>query len=218
MSPMSWMEFVSSIVESLAWPLAIVTAVAVFRTEIEGLLKRLKSGKVLGTELVFGDALEQLERERATLEQKQPGGDQGDEPGRPQHEQPQEEHPVYGDERMAQLAREANQNPSYAIVTAFEILRGVSRDLIGLLERDSGKTARRSNTSDEVRMLEDWERKAGRSLDVSRLFRDLRDLRNRVAHGAENPTTGEAVTYVTNADFLASFLGHQIDSIVGQRN
>jgi hypothetical protein len=59
---MSWQEFVASLVGSLAWPLVVVTAIIVFRTQLGNLIGRVKSVRTPGGVAVemheaFGDQL-----------------------------------------------------------------------------------------------------------------------------------------------------------------
>lgn len=209
MSLVNWMEFVSSIVESLAWPTAVVIAALVFKSEIEGLLKRLRSGRVLGTEWEFGEALQKVEEGRAAIE------GQTQRPEQPSTASPSEAEPLFSDDRLARLAQEADHNPSYAIITAWEILRGSAQDLIGTIVQYSTATAGTITAPgrDEVRMLEGGEKKNLISAGLSTVYRDMRDLRNRVAHGAANPTSGEAVAYVENADRLAELLVDEVGKV-----
>lgn len=58
---MGWKEFSASVIESIAWPVVVlVIAVLVlvnFRTQIRGLLARIKSVKGAGVEATFGEEL-----------------------------------------------------------------------------------------------------------------------------------------------------------------
>ncbi|MEU0312968.1 hypothetical protein [Nocardioides sp. NPDC006273] len=209
---MNWMEFVSSVVESLAWPTAIVIAALVFKSEIEELLKRLKSGKVLGTEFEFGDGIQKLEEGRAII------GDHAKEPEMEPSPPASEKAPapIYGDDRMLSLALEADRNPSYAILTAFEIVKGSARDLIGTVMNYPSKASPLRPGADEVRLLADYEKKNVITPGLANQFRELRDLRNRVAHGTANPTSGEAVAYVENADFVVDLFDDETQNLIAR--
>jgi len=49
------MEFVSSILDSLAWPITVVILICIFRVEIIALLRRLKSADLSSKVLEFGE-------------------------------------------------------------------------------------------------------------------------------------------------------------------
>lgn len=64
---MDWLQFSASIVGSIAWPLAAIIIVALFRKVLVALLSKLTKLKYGDIEATFGEALEQAEREGAAL-------------------------------------------------------------------------------------------------------------------------------------------------------
>jgi hypothetical protein len=84
---MSWLQFTSHVVDSLAkympWPIAVTAICFIFRRQIEFLLLRLTSAKYQGAELQFADISRQLlsgplsETEKADRRQMQIAYDGG---------------------------------------------------------------------------------------------------------------------------------------------
>lgn len=64
---MDWLQFLASIVGSLAWPLAAVLCVLLLRQELLRVLQRLKRVKYGDAEAEFGEKLEEVEEEIAEL-------------------------------------------------------------------------------------------------------------------------------------------------------
>jgi hypothetical protein len=97
------------------------------------------------------------------------------------------------------LAREAEANPSYVVIAAWEQLDRAIGDLVGASL--GSKDFRRRNPYMHLPELQQREVVNG---DFSGAVTDLRHLRNRVAHGQHNPTSGEAVAYVESTKELTS--------------
>ena len=178
---MTWKQFVSAIIESLAWPSAVVIAAMMFKSELKALLQRLRSGKVLGTEWDFGDGIQKLEEGRAKVEDH---AKVTTEQEAPTVEKAQN---VYGDDRMLMLAQEANSNPSYTILTAWEVVRGAARDLLGTIRSYPSEDRSLPSGTDESRMLRASEKQGLVSPGLADIYDELRNLRNRVAHGQQIP-------------------------------
>ena len=58
---MNWLQFIAALIDSVAWPTAIVVLVIVLRTQIRSLLATLTSLKYKGLELDFGRELKKVE-------------------------------------------------------------------------------------------------------------------------------------------------------------
>lgn len=58
---MSGLQFTSSLISNLVWPLVVLILAIVFRAHIAQLLGRIKSYKGMGQELTFGDRLADAE-------------------------------------------------------------------------------------------------------------------------------------------------------------
>jgi hypothetical protein len=64
---MDWLQFLASIVGSLAWPAALVTCVLVLRRELMEVMKRLRRLRYGEAQAEFGEKLEEAEEEIAEL-------------------------------------------------------------------------------------------------------------------------------------------------------
>jgi uncharacterized protein YutE (UPF0331/DUF86 family) len=69
---MDWLHFFSSIVGSLAWPLAVIVCVVLLRRELAELLRRLRSLKYGGAEFEFGERLQELEEDISHIPEPAP--------------------------------------------------------------------------------------------------------------------------------------------------
>lgn len=194
---MDWMAFTASLVKSLAWPTAVLIVAVVFKSELSSLLRRLRSGKVLGTEWTFGDELSKVETVRATADVVA---------GRPAKSLGLRNTGDI-DQTLIKLAVEtADDNPSYAVLAAWEkvlveidsMLRKGER----LLDLPTLKGAPRKLPA--ARLIGMLEQATIVPPGFRETFERMLDLRNRVAHGQANPTPGEAVAYIESADWLGA--------------
>ena len=64
---MDWLQFLASIIGSLAWPLALVVIVLILRRQLVDILRRLKRLKYGEAEAEFGEKLEEVEEDIAEL-------------------------------------------------------------------------------------------------------------------------------------------------------
>jgi hypothetical protein len=62
---MDWLSFISNLVGSLAWPLALVAVVWLLRGELRGLVRRMEKARYKGAELTFTQEVAQLHVEAA---------------------------------------------------------------------------------------------------------------------------------------------------------
>lgn len=170
---MSTPALVASLVASLSWPVMIICVVVIFRTPLSGLIGRLKSYKGLGQEVTFGDRLAGAEAsvEEALLQSKIAGAEAREclaaEP--------------------SPLVREAEGNPSFVVIRAWEQMLEALADLFAAAFPDENQR--------RTQPLHDLEQSKVAPREYVTAIRELRDLRNRVAHGQHNPTPGEAVAY-----------------------
>jgi uncharacterized protein YutE (UPF0331/DUF86 family) len=65
---MNWLEFLASIIKSLAWPTTLVILVVLFRAPVRRALLRLTRLKYKDLELDFGRELRQLEKEAKAID------------------------------------------------------------------------------------------------------------------------------------------------------
>jgi uncharacterized protein YutE (UPF0331/DUF86 family) len=64
---MDWLQFLSSILASLAWPAAVVICVLLLRRELIQVMRRLRRIKYGDAEAEFGERLEEVEEDIAQL-------------------------------------------------------------------------------------------------------------------------------------------------------
>jgi hypothetical protein len=93
------------------------------------------------------------------------------------------------------LDAEANANPSFVVLSAWERLVAALADLVG-----AAGLPMRSRTV--VAQVDDLRRRGVVNEDFLEAVTELRQLRNAVAHGQHNPTAGEALAYAESAEEL----------------
>jgi hypothetical protein len=186
------LEFTSTLIGHVfSWPVAVVVVGLALRKPLTELLPKLKSYEGLGQKLSFGDRLAETEE---SVEQAAESISQ-------EADRKQIETPAEGQEdtdTFDALALLAANNPSYAIVLAFgQVERALNALYEASLKTAEGPTPR--NTNLQLKMLQQHG-------VINEFFvgatNDLKELRDRIAHGQHNPTSGEAVTYVKTAQVL----------------
>lgn len=196
---MGWMEFVSSLFgHLLSWPVVVAVIVVVFRGPLRELIGRISSYEGLGQKIAFGEKLAGAE---SSIDQAI-GGIETDQGVAPDEDSAME----------SPLGREAEANPSYVIISAWERLTGALADLVGATA--DGET-RRSNRAPGA-MLRELQRSDVVNPAYVRAVDDLRALRNQVAHGQHKPTAGEAIAYADSAEELAR-AAHALAGMYAQR-
>lgn len=187
---MSGLEFASTLIGQLiSWPVAILVVGLALRKPLTELLPKLRSYEGLGQKISFGDRLAETEESV-----DQAVGSIEREAGSKQLELHAKQQ-AKADE-FAILVREAETNPSYVILVAWEQLNGA---IDGLIEFSLGIEGGRPSHV----QVRDLQERQVINKDFARAVNDMLDLRNRVAHGQHNPTSGEAVAYVLSAEVLA---------------
>jgi hypothetical protein len=192
---MGWMQFVNAIVgHVLSWPIFGVVAVIVFRRQLAPLMHRIASYEGLGQKLTFGQELAKVEEQAGDLASSQP-----------QDLLPAAQSQPVGteEEHYALLAEQA---PAGAIIDAWV---RVEKAVISLAEvYDIGDIVRQksykkfgkpSMNPRPAQMIGTLTEQRLVPITVIRVIEGLRRLRNEVAHGAHDPTAGEAITYATTA-------------------
>ena len=69
MQEIGWLLFVERVVGSIAWPIAFVIAVVMFRREVGALLRRVNALKVSGAEFGFAELLDEAAKEAAHVQE-----------------------------------------------------------------------------------------------------------------------------------------------------
>jgi hypothetical protein len=174
-------QFAASLVASLSWPVVAIVALIVFRHPISGLIGRVRTYKGLGQEVTFGKQLAAAESSVEDAINKS-GARNG-------------EAESTKDIAPSPLVAEAERNPSFVVIRAWEQVEDALAEIFSLVFPAEGKR--------RTQPLSDLERKRIASSAYFTAVRALRDLRNRVAHGQANPTPGEAVAYAESAAELS---------------
>src|ERR1700730_18334683 len=65
---MDWLQFLASLIKSLAWPTTLVTLVVLFRAPVRRALLSVTRSKYKDLELDFGRELKQLEKEALAID------------------------------------------------------------------------------------------------------------------------------------------------------
>jgi hypothetical protein len=178
---MSGLEFTSALLTHLFWPLVVAGAMWLFRKPLSELIGRVRRYEGLGQKFEFGERLAEAEISAANAADKVSATKE-----RPKIE-------------PSPLALEAEENPSYVVLQAWEQIPGAIADLVGAAFRDSPRRYGQ-NLNQSLRELRDLEFVTADFVDA---VTQLRLLRNQVAHGQSKPTPGEAVAYADSAQVLA---------------
>lgn len=178
---MEWMDFMASLTESLAWPIAVILLAFIFRRHVAAALGRLTRVEGAGLKASFGSELAEVEEKTARV---MTGAEA---------------------EVSSLTGLEAERDPSGVVLRGWASLeQEITRAVSSLADTGrSSETLRRSPASlvreaKAVGLLEDEE--------VVETLGGLRHLRNRVAHGADIPTPGQAATYAQAVADMKSYI------------
>lgn len=113
---------------------------------------------------------------------------------------------------VRQLSEEAEANPSFVVLRAWEILSSLLADYVGtfLPAKLGGKSP--------YALLPELQELGKLSSSYVAAVQDLRRLRNAVAHGQHNPTPGEAIAYVETTGKLVFIGTFQLQLGIEQQN
>lgn len=163
-SPMDLLDFISSLVHSIAWPLAAVAIAFIFRVQIESLLKRIRGLSWGEAKLDFSEALDKLEDDTNSITRAAaaPGGLPGFFP----------QQPAQLDQRFNALLA---LSPSAAIL---ETWKGVEEALQGLAVRHQVSYDPK-RPLDLALQLKD---QSHLTVATMALIREMRKLRDGAAH------------------------------------
>jgi len=180
---LNWLEFIASIVNSLAWPVGILAIVLVLRKPLRQLLPLLRRLKYKEFELEFEKRVQEIRAEVTAAVPASVAEAQAT--------------PVSG--ALAQLA---HVSPGAAVIESW---RDVEAAGLGAARRLGGDRFRDNTlTYEAIRHLEQSD-----ELDsgVVGLLRDLRGLRNEAAHAPDFALSEEsALGYADAAERVASYL------------
>ncbi len=202
---MDWLQFISSVIGSLAWPLAAVALGFMFREQVRKLLDKMKSLKAPGgIEASFSEEVAKVAEEtKQVVEAAPPEFDpiQGLD-----HPAPQEE-----SDRLWALLKD---RPAALIVDAWRDVEKVMLDLIAT-KGTYVKPIESKNPASWSRALE---RDGTIDTKTSHLIHELRTLRNRVAHARDwEPSVDDAMDYYRSAKTVTGVLGAVLSNLRKQQ-
>jgi len=169
-SSLDWLEFVSAMTGSLAWPLAVVIVAAIFRSQISAFLKKIRA-------ISYGDA-------RVELAEKLDAIEDASREAANQAPELTSDLPI-PDERFRSLVEIA---PSAAIIDAWAKIEVQLRSIAKRRSYDqqiSGSPYRTMKKLKEDRLI---------TPSVYEMLRDLRSTRNVVAHN-QHASTVDAIRF-----------------------
>jgi hypothetical protein len=178
----SWQEFVTKILGLvLSWPDFGLVALLVLRQPITAAIGRIRTIEGLGVSGTFGADLARVEEEVGALTEEPAAG---------------------GSQEDLALAQHA---PAGAVLYAWSDVERSLRRLTGLYGQtwpnSRGRSASGSG-AESGSMVEGGILPGG----LLQPIQELRLLRNKVAHGAHEPTTGEALTFMGTAQDVRDVL------------
>jgi len=183
---MDALTFVSSVIGSIAWPIAAFAIAFLFRAQIRKLLARIKKLSVGDNSVDFGERLEEAE---AVAEAARPAA------------LPEPEGLGLPDRRTAQLIA---LSPSAAVLDAWRRIETEVRTMANPLVAGVTSTTQRPLT---FRVAVKYLLEAGQiSTSTYTLLHDLQQLRNAAAHG-DDVSAADAIRFTIIAKQAHFFLG-----------
>ena len=222
---MNNLAFIASVVGSLAVPVTILVTLLVFRGPLGELLGRIISYEGLGQKVNFGQKLAGAEKsvsEAVAQAQESVGRTQLSAADTEKMAADRALRKITSTERnpddidlrragLVELAELATSNPSFVVIKAWEELEAALMELV----EEAFPGARLVSPS---LALPDLIKERHVNTSFANAVRELRGLRNDVAHGQHNPTAGEAVTYQESARELGSIAGLAAAELRGRRD
>jgi hypothetical protein len=180
---MGWQQFIASIVGSLAWPIAAVFIVVIFKDQLRHLLSQIRKIGAAGVNVELSDQVREVQKAGEAVELEQ-----GEVP-------PQV---ISIDPELTKLAQGF---PEAAVLQAFKGLEAV---LLRIRQRLSDDKPHR-NLNEVMRALAD---DSQISQNVVVLFQSLRRARNTAAHARsdEKMAPGEAIELIGQIKNLQELL------------
>ena len=188
---MDWLQFISSIVGSIAWPVAIAIVALIFKKPLQDLLPRITDFELWGSKATFAKELKQAE-EAADRIEPQPG--------------PRIESSITPDDPYLELAE---RFPEAAVIESYKT---VEQYLSGI---STSATSERRSTPREI--VQSLAREGRISRDVYNLFRRIMETRNAAVHsGDKTISSGEAIAYRDLCDTLVTALKVAVDGLMNE--
>lgn len=184
---MDWLEFTSSIVSSVAWPLAFVTAAVVFKNPLQELLKRMTDVELWGSKATFASELKKAEKTAHKI--RRVSGKVGTAPA------------IARDDEYLKLAE---RYPGAAVLQSFKKVEAVLdewQDAQGMTHPPTNEGFVQWLVQDGYLSDEEYE-----------LYKSVLRTRNIAVHDFEKSvSTGEALAYRDLCDKVVSYLNRAID-------
>src|SRR6266545_5783525 len=185
---MSVLEFISSVLSALAWPIAVISVVIVLRRPLRHLLSRLETFKGPGVEATFQRQVEEAREEAALAVAGLPSVQKGDES--------QQERLEYVD-----LLQLADVSPRAAILETWLMIESALTE--AAMDVDISPQARGST----IGLMEALKRQGVIGPEVESAVRRLRNLRNVVVHTQHLDISKDSVVdYVWSANYIVRSL------------
>jgi hypothetical protein len=183
---MGGLEFTSSVIGSLAWPIAAVVIAIIFRAQIAGLLKRIRQASWGDTKVNFADELDKIENDAPSVNLL---------PDAQIVQQLLDNQPI--DDRFQALLA---ISPNAAIMDSW---RGIEKSIHDLAVEHS-----LSENIDKMRVDQlalGLKSKGHLTVKALKTISEMRNLRNRAAHNAEITVT-DALRFDELARRMKKFL------------
>lgn len=173
------MAELSKLIEAIAallWPLAALTALLLFKSQIADLLSRIKKGKLLGQEVELSESLEQLQKSASELSNEVASIPSV------QSESPEEaaEESRSSEEIITNIVHEASRSPKTAIILLASEIEKEARQTLASVGKLQGR--RNIPISQAISELDSH---YGLPKHVSSSLRLFWDIRNKIIHGGE---------------------------------
>lgn len=177
---MDWKQFFASAIGALAWPVATVIIVLVFREQLRLLIRQIRKFGAGPVNVEISEKLEQVEAVGAAVQSER--GVEAPDPSL--------------DRATLELVKSA---PDMAFIKSFKQLEQVLLEIRAKLP--DGKPYR--NLYEVLRALEKQQYISG---SVIALFQSLREARNAAAHGTETLSSTEALEFIRQVRLLQGIL------------
>jgi uncharacterized protein YutE (UPF0331/DUF86 family) len=177
---MDWLQFIASLIKSLAWPITIVFLVVFFRTSIRRAFLKLTRLKYKDLELDFGYELKQIEKEAKAIDiVPQPSRDIGPSKRDSSH-------------LLQEAAELAQRFPEPAVAVAWqaiedELMQAVMR--LGISPDYPAQNSAHKNAE----LLKAQGAIDERTIELLSRMRNLRNMAVHGGHGPDNVTHDEAL-------------------------
>jgi hypothetical protein len=188
---MDWLTFVTKIIEAIAWPTVAIVALLVFRKSIIRLVPMLRRLKTKILEVEFGEDLKRIELD-------------ADAAGLPP---PDEKQLLAQKSRIERIKSDRAWGPVAAIVEAWTGIEFLVTDLYALRNKKPPQ-----QYMELLRFVEELRGADEIDDDSFRVFRELRDLRNKSVHSKPGAISAwQAQEYILLANRLANLFRQLLD-------